>query len=125
MASAVSTCRWVVNISAWQPCEAEIGFLLQLLPEEEADQCRSYKRAEDCKRALASRLLQRQCCCRALGLAWHDVLIKRTRGKKPYCANARIYRSHAPNWNFNTSHEVGEQLPAPRRPIRIAPQCFK
>lgn len=53
------------------------------------------------------RLLARACCAAALRLPWPAVEIARTRGRKPYCANAEGDRSAAPNFNFNVSHEVG------------------
>ena len=107
--------RWAVDISAWEPQQQELDYLLGLLPEEEAQACAAFRRDADRKRALASRLLQRRACCTALCLSWGDVQIERTRGRKPYCANAggvgggagAADRSAAPNWNFNVSHEVG------------------
>ena len=73
-----------------------------------------------------SQLLQRAACERALGVAYADVTLAHTKGKKPYLvrksgacvtslpvahgsprpqANAPAHRPHAPNWNFNVSHE--------------------
>ena len=61
---------------------------------------------EDQKRALVSRLLQRQCVSTAMGLTWESVQIKRTKGRKPFVMNRGMDRSQAPNFNFNVSHEV-------------------
>lgn len=63
---------------------------------------------EDQKRALVSRLLQRQSVSAAMGLAWEKVQIKRTKGRKPFVMNKAMDRSQAPNFNFNVSHEVCE-----------------
>jgi len=60
---------------------------------------------DDQKRALLSRLLQRRCVSVALGLPWGRVHLKRTKAKKPFAAGAPA-RPHAPNFNFNVSHEV-------------------
>ncbi len=60
---------------------------------------------DDQKRALLSRLLQRRCVSLALGLPWGRVHIKRTKAKKPFAVGAPA-RPHAPNFNFNVSHEV-------------------
>ncbi len=100
--------RWAVNTEAWSPNQQEQEFLLGLLPEAERQECLKYRRPADTKRALVSRLLQRACCCRALGLEWEEVEVQRTRGGKPFCAGAAEQRgaAGAPNFNFNVSHEV-------------------
>ena len=66
----------------------------------------AFRFKEDQKRALVSRLLQRQCVSAAMGIAWESVLIKRTKGRKPFATNKGLDRSQAPNFNFNVSHEV-------------------
>ena len=73
--------------------------------------------------AARSQLLQRAACERAIGVAFADVQLAHTKGRKPYLvragearhqpprsrppaqANAPAARPHAPNWNFNVSHE--------------------
>ena len=60
------------------------------------------------------RLLARRCCSDALGVPWRQVAIARTRGRKPYCANAEANRRHAPNFNFNISHEVSRRAESRR-----------
>ena len=70
-----------------------------------------------------SQLLQRAACEHALGVAFADVRLAVTKGRKPYLvrtpgakclqcrscprlqANGPASRQHAPNWNFNVSHE--------------------
>lgn len=99
--------RWAVNIGGWHPGEAELACLLTLLPETEKENVRSFKFLDDQKRALCSRLLQRQCTCQALQLKWQDVILKRTRGRKPFAA-VQGNRAACPNFNFNVSHEVGK-----------------
>lgn len=69
-------------------------------------QVEAFRFKEDQKRALVSRLLQRQCVSAAMGIAWESVLIKRTKGRKPFATNKGLDRSQAPNFNFNVSHEV-------------------
>ncbi|KAK9844590.1 hypothetical protein WJX74_004382 [Apatococcus lobatus] len=98
------TFRWAVNIGRWHPEEAEIDFLLTLIPEPERKDVRAFKFLDDQKRALCSRLLQRQCTCQALRISWQAVSLKRTRGRKPFAA-VQGSRSACPNFNFNVSHE--------------------
>ena len=98
--------RWAVNVTDYQPSQQDLADVLTLLPEFEQRQCQSFHRLVDCKRALISRLLQRK-----LGLAVHDkkhladVNIARTARGKPYFAHLPG-NEHAPNLNFNVSHEV-------------------
>ena len=67
----------------------------------------AFRFKDDQKRALVSRLLQRQCVSEAMSLSWQSVQIKRTKGRKPFVMNKSMDRSGAPNFNFNVSHEVG------------------
>lgn len=104
------TMRLAFNLSCWHPegsdAGAEFKFLLGLIPAGEAEAVMRFKRFEDKQRALISRLLQRACISRCLGMAWHDVEIKRTKGRKPFVANAGAHKpSRMPNFNFNVSHE--------------------
>ena len=100
--------RWAVNVERWRPAGddegAEFAFLLRLLPSHEREDVLKMRLVMDKKRALVSRLLQRAACARVAGIAWPDVVIARTRGRKPFLANA-IALPHAPNFNFNVSHE--------------------
>lgn len=98
--------RWAVDTESWKPNEAQLALLLRLLPSQEAAECTAYKLAPDRKRALISRLLQRACICQALGVPWQQVQVRRTRGRKPFCANLPLPTATAPNFNFNVSHEV-------------------
>jgi hypothetical protein len=59
-----------------------------------ADQCR----------ALSSRIMQRCAVAEALAVSWREVALARTKGRKPFTTNAKP--PHAPNFNFNVSHEV-------------------
>ncbi len=81
--------------------------ILKLCQGEVPDmQVEAFRFKEDQKRALVSRLLQRQCVAVALGIQWEKVLIKRTKGRKPFLINKGVDKIHAPNFNFNVSHEV-------------------
>ena len=97
-----------MNVERWRPAGddegAEFAFLLRLLPSHEREDVLKMRLVMDKKRALVSRLLQRAACARVAGIAWPDVVIARTRGRKPFLANA-IALPHAPNFNFNVSHE--------------------
>lgn len=97
--------RWAVDVAQWSPSQSEFDFLCSLLPDEDASECRKFKFLEDQKRALVSRLLQRHAAATILGIPHKDVVIKRTRGKKPYVAND-LLKPHAPNFNYSVSHEV-------------------
>lgn len=97
--------RLSVDITRWHPVQSEFDFLLSLLPQEEATECTRFRFEDDKKRALISRLLQRYAAFQALGIPHADVVIKRTKGRKPFIANT-VDRSHAPNYNYSVSHEV-------------------
>eukprot|EP00775_Hariotina_reticulata_P013351 gene13351-13479_t len=72
--------------------------------EAERNEVLYFRHYEDQKRAMVSRLLQRACVMQALGEPWDQIVIKRTKGKKPFYAG-HIARDHAPNFNYNVSHE--------------------
>jgi len=102
--------RWLVDISAWDPGDAEWELLLSAIPEAEAAKVKRFVQFPDKKRALVSRLLQRRVCHEATGLAYERVAIERTKGGKPYMANkpaglSTPLHADAPNFNFNVSHE--------------------
>lgn len=107
--------RWAVNVGAWAPSQEQWGVALAALPEQEQARCLRFRQPEDQRRAVVSQLLQRACICAVLGVGWADAAIARTRGAKPFYAGA-ANRSHAPNFNYNVSHEVGLQAPAAQRP---------
>jgi len=123
--------RWAVNITAWDPEASEWEWLISLLREEEAATVQRFKFLADQKRALVSRLLQRACVHKALGAEWTDVVLHRTKGKKPFYAGPAADIS-APNFNFNVSHEgdfvvlasepvciIGVDVSAPQRARRV------
>ena len=109
--------RWAVNISRWHPSDdhdgPEFRFLLALLPEHEREECLRFRFMDDKKRALVSRLMQRAACARVAGVPHADVLLRRTKGKKPFFAWTEMAGfdadaagfGAAPNFNFNVSHE--------------------
>ena len=68
---------------------------------------------DDRKRALLSQLLQRKCITTALGVHWSHVEIRRTKGKKPWVVCDDVEKDHAPNFNFNVSHEVSSHAQIP------------
>ncbi|KAG2450503.1 hypothetical protein HYH02_005004 [Chlamydomonas schloesseri] len=76
---------------------------LALLPHEEQQQVLEFLQPADQFRALASRIMQRCAVVAALGVAWREVALGRTKGRKPFTTNAKP--PHAPNFNFNVSHE--------------------
>jgi len=96
--------RWAVDLGQWTPSNEEFDFLCCLIPQEEAIECKKFKFRDDQKRALVSRLLQRHAAATVLGIPHTAVEIKRTRGRKPYVANA-VDKPHAPNFNYSVSHE--------------------
>ena len=88
----------------------------------------SFRFKDDQKRALLSRLLQRRCVNVGLGVPWGKVRIKRTKAKKPFVVGVPD-RQHAPNFNFNVSHEARfstvQSLQSPHTAIsRIYHACF-
>ena len=97
--------RWAVDVARWSPSEQEFDFLCRLLPGEDAADCKKFKFLEDRKRALVSRLLQRHAASVVLGIPHDAIVIKRTKGRKPYVSN-EIQKQTAPNFNYSVSHEV-------------------
>ena len=100
--------RWAFDTSAWAPGEQEWALLMGVLSEEERARTLRMRQPEDRKRALVSRLLQRRAAAALTGLPSDKVVIKRTKGGKPFLANRPAvdrYSSVAPNWNYNVSHE--------------------
>lgn len=69
-------------------------------------QISEYKFLEDRKRRLISQLLQRKCISAALNIPWSQIRIRKTKGKKPWVLCDGVDKDHAPNFNFNVSHEV-------------------
>ena len=99
--------RWYVDISKWEPSEAEWRLLVGIIPKLDAERVMKFKFVADQKRALLSRLLQRRACFEVAGVAYGEVAIERTKGGKPFMSNktAAGARSAPTNWNFNVSHE--------------------
>lgn len=97
--------RLAVDASSWQPLPPEVAFLLSLLPETEQEACRAFRREDDKKHAIISRILQRYAASVSLGIPFREVNISRTRGRKPFASNARSPATSV-NWNYNVSHEV-------------------
>lgn len=99
------TLRWAVGVGGWDPPHDELQFLLKLLPPEEQAHSLKFKYKADQIRAIISRLLQYKCIVTTFNIPFSEVVIKRTKGRKPYCAND-LSKPQAPNFNFNVSHEV-------------------
>ena len=76
-------------------------------------QVTQFRFQDDRKRALLSQLLQRKCITTALGVHWSHVEIRRTKGKKPWVVCDDVEKDHAPNFNFNVSHEVSRHAQIP------------
>lgn len=96
--------RWAVDLGQWTPSDQEFDFLCTLIPAEDATECRKFRFRDDQKRALVSRLLQRHAAATVLAVLHETVVIKRTKGRKPYAANP-AQKPHAPNFNYSVSHE--------------------
>lgn len=98
--------RVYFDISKWRPMMGfegeEFLFCLAQLPIHEQQSVTRFLREEDKKRALLSRLLQRHCTSTVLGVPWGDIVIKRTKGQKPFVAS---HDTKYCNFNFNVSHE--------------------
>ena len=112
--------RWALAAGAWEPGGEEWAFLLALLPEEEAEAVQKFRREEDRKRALGSRVMQRACIERECGVPWREAEIARTKGRKPFLkAPARPRDPALPNFNFNVSHE-GDYVVLASEPVCVA-----
>ena len=99
-----SEARWVVDVAAWQPSEAELRFLLTVLPASDRTAALAF-RGMDRKRAVVSRLLQRHCIRASLQLPEERVVVARTKGGKPFEASGLPRPPSRANFNFNVSHE--------------------
>lgn len=99
-AQALGVFRWLVDISAWQPTDAEWRLLLSTIPEEDATKVMKFHFVDDRKRALVSRLLQRRACFEATGVKYSDAHILRTKGGKPFMAN-----KPTGGWPSRTAHD--------------------
>lgn len=97
---------WAVNVNAWQPSNQEFAGALAKLSFEEQNSCKQFVNLLDQKSTVVSHLLQRKFGLSFLqGSSPFHVGISRTRRGKPYFS--RLPRHlHAPNLNFNVSHEV-------------------
>jgi len=106
MGSVDGRLRLAVDVAGWNPSPPEFDFLCGAIPDEEASECRKFRFLDDQKRALAGRLLQRHAAAKVLGIEHEEIIIKRTKGRKPFVAN-QVSKPHAPNFNYSISHEVG------------------
>lgn len=104
MTPAVGRLRWAVDTARWDPAPPEFAFLGSLLPAAEAAECAKFRFFGDQKHALISRLLQRHAGAVVLGIPPSDIVISRTKGRKPYVDNPGP-RLSAPNFNYSVSHE--------------------
>ena len=87
-----NTFRWIVDIEQWHPIEEHDGrefqFLLNLIQQdEEREQVLKYYHFADKKRALMSRLMTRAACAKARECKFEEVIIGRTKGRKPFFQN--------------------------------------
>jgi len=106
--------RWAVDCESWEPAGGagsrgvrhghEIEFLVNLLEPAERETVLRFFQASDRKLAIVGRLLARKACSEACGIPFDELQIKRTKGKKPFLANAT---PELPCFNFNISHEGG------------------
>lgn len=70
-------------------------------------QVEQFRRDDDKKRAIISRLLKLASVHHALKVPWEEVTIRYCKGKKPYYWSFPSHsKTSAPNFNFNVSHEV-------------------
>ena len=130
--------RWMVNINRWHPSGEHDGpeftFLLSLLPEHEREEVQRFRYMDDKKRALCSRLMQRIACAKVTNMGHNEIVLKRTKGRKPFLAwremngfvedavgkqsETKQFLQHAPNFNFNVSHE-GDFVVLVSEPVSI------
>lgn len=105
--------RWAVNVAKWHPLGdhegSEFQFLLTLLPPNERADCLKMVFMPDKKRALASRLLQRAACARVTNIPHADLLIERTKGRKPFLAACANFH---PNSNLTDPSSVSQAFEA-------------
>eukprot|EP00670_Eutreptiella_braarudii_P028629 CAMPEP_0174377792 /NCGR_PEP_ID=MMETSP0811_2-20130205/121660_1 /TAXON_ID=73025 ORGANISM="Eutreptiella gymnastica-like, Strain CCMP1594" /NCGR_SAMPLE_ID=MMETSP0811_2 /ASSEMBLY_ACC=CAM_ASM_000667 /LENGTH=489 /DNA_ID=CAMNT_0015529873 /DNA_START=726 /DNA_END=2191 /DNA_ORIENTATION=- len=96
--------RWLVDVSGWEPSDAEMDFLIDLVPSDNPQQVKKYRYRDDQKRSLVGRLLTHAAVATVLGIPYREISIGRTKGRKPFlCTPHNV--DWAPNFNFNISHE--------------------
>ena len=96
--------RWLVDVSGWEPSDAEMDFLIDLVPSDNPQQVKKYRYRDDQKRSLVGRLLTHAAVATVLGIPYREISIGRTKGRKPFlCTPHNV--DWAPNFNFNVSHE--------------------
>ncbi|CAL9108272.1 unnamed protein product [Musa textilis] len=108
--------RWLVNVSQWNPSEAQFASVISLFPVDEQTAITRYIKFEDKKRALVSRLLQYSLVHEVLGIPFDKIIIHRTAEGKPYLKNSIDFPFS--NFNFNVSHH-GDYVG-----IASEPLCF-
>ena len=106
-----NTFRWVVDIDQWHPIEEHEGrefqFLLNLIQQEdEREQVLKYYHFADKKRALVSRLMTRAACAKARGCKFEEVVIGRTKGRKPFFKNVHEVAARTTTTNNGGSSSI-------------------
>ena len=106
-----NTFRWVVDIDQWHPIEEHEGrefqFLLNLIQQEdEREQVLKYYHFADKKRALVSRLMTRAACAKARGCKFEEVIIGRTKGRKPFFKNVHEVAARTTTTNNGGSSSI-------------------
>lgn len=79
---------------------------------------RQYHHSQDRCRAILSRLLQVHCCSLAMGLPRDQIVLARTRGRKPFLAFPAGDRSVWPNFNYSVSHD-GDYVAIAAEPLLL------
>ena len=121
-----NTFRWVVDIDQWHPIEEHEGrefqFLLNLIQQEdEREQVLKYYHFADKKRALVSRLMTRAACAKARGCKFEEVVIGRTKGRKPFFKNVHEVAARTTTTNNGGSSSIsnGNATMTMMRVVRI------
>jgi hypothetical protein len=96
-------CRWALQCSTWSLSDSDKQYFLSHLPSQEQAACTRLRWAEDQKRAIASRVLQRILGSVVFNKPISSVQISRTLSGKPIFLETIGAFGDV---NFNVSHEV-------------------
>lgn len=50
--------------------------------------------------------MQKKAACEVFDLEFNEIVINKTKDKKPFLANLDIKKDNKPNFNYNVAHDV-------------------
>lgn len=93
--------HWYFDAQAFQPTDAQLNLLLDLLPKADQAKVIKYRHLKDQKLSLISALIQRAKIRHTFACSNEEFCIKRTSHNKPFVSSELI---PILDWNYNVSH---------------------